>query len=77
MILKKNQTKKRNRLRINCINSLEILKVKRIIDLIKTAAVSEEKDLLDMIKDLDISFEIWMRHKWPSSRLVCGVFISS
>ena len=41
----------------------------RLIDLIKTAGISD-KDLLDMVKDLDKSCEICMRYKRPSSRPV-------
>ena len=43
----------------------------RLIDLIKTAGISD-KDLLDMVKDLDKSCEICMRYKRPSSRPVVG-----
>ena len=52
----------------------------RLIDLIKTAGISD-KDLLDMVKDLDKSCEICMRYKScelcmrykrPSSRPVVG-----
>ena len=42
-----------------------------LIDLIRTAGISD-KDLLDMIKDLDKSCEICMRYKRPSSRPVVG-----
>ena len=47
----------------------------RLIDLIKTAGISD-KDLLDMVKDLDKSCEICMTYKRskPQGR---GVFTSS
>ena len=41
----------------------------RLIDLIKAAGISD-KDLLDMVKDLDKGCEICMRYKRPSSRPV-------
>ena len=41
----------------------------RLIDLIKTVGTSD-KDMLDMVKDLDKSCEICMRYKRPSSRPV-------
>ena len=47
----------------------------RLIDLIKTAGISD-KDLLDMVKDLDKSCEICMRYKRPSSRPVVGFSLS-
>ena len=47
----------------------------RPIDLIKTAGISD-KDLLDMVKDLDKSCEICMRYKRPSSRPVVGFSLS-
>ena len=40
-------------------------------DLIKTAGISD-KDLLDMVRDLDKSYEIYIRCKRPSSRSVVG-----
>ena len=43
----------------------------RPIDLIKTAGISD-KDLLDMVRDLDKSYEIYIRCKRPSSRSVVG-----
>ena len=43
----------------------------RPIDLIKTAGISD-KDLLDMVRDLDQSYEIYRRCKRPSSRSVVG-----
>ena len=43
----------------------------RLIDLIKTAGISD-KDLLDMVRDLDKICEICMRYKRPSSRPVVG-----
>ena len=47
----------------------------RLIDLIKTARISD-KDLLDMVKDLHKSCEICMRYKRPSSRPVVGFSLS-
>ena len=43
----------------------------RLVDLIKTAGIPD-KNLLDMVKDLDISCEACMRYKRPSSRPVVG-----
>ena len=47
----------------------------RLIDLIKTVGTSD-KDMLDMVKDLDKSCEICMRYKRPSSRPVLGFSLS-
>ena len=48
----------------------------RLIDLIKTAGISD-KDLLDMVKDLDKSCEICMRCNRPSSRPEVGFSLTN
>ena len=67
--LKKNRKKEKKYIAIKLHKQFGHPKSARLIDLIKTAGISD-KDLLDMVKDLDKSCEICMRCKRPSSRPV-------
>ena len=73
--LKKNRKKEKKYIAIKLHKQFGHPKSARLIDLIKTAGISD-KDLLDMVKDLDKSCEICMRYKRPSSRPVVGFSLS-
>ena len=67
--LKKNRKKEKKYIAIKLHKQFGHPKSARLIYLIKTAGISD-KDLLDMVKDLDKSCEICMRYKRRSSRPV-------
>ena len=69
--LKKNRKKEKKYIAIKLHKQFGHPKSARLIDLIKAAGISD-KDLLNMVKDLDKSCEICMRYKRPSSRPVVG-----
>ena len=74
--LKKNRKKEKKYIAIKLHKQFGHPKSARLIDLIKTAGISD-KDLLDMVKDLDKSCEICMRCNRPSSRPEVGFSLTN